>query len=94
MRFAADVAHQSARPHEDDRFCIVPIDAADAADAARKVAEVAASRRFGEGGLVGYFTAASRDGWYRATIGEQYPSDDGIALRGVTVTIHVWRVDP
>lgn len=94
MRYAADVVHQTIHPaDDDDRFCIVPIEASGQWDAARRVAEIAAARRYEEDGCVGFLTAASLDGWYRASIGEQMRSPDGIALRGVTILIHVWVVD-
>ena len=93
MKFAADVVHQSTRRHDEDRFCVVPIEAASAADAARKVAEIAAVRRYEEDGSVGYLSPTETEGWFRATIGEQKRSHDGITLAGVTITIHVWPVD-
>lgn len=93
MRYAADVAHQSVRPHDDDRFTVVPVEAATMADAARTVAEIAAARRYEEDGSVGYVSPAMGDGWFRAAIGEQRRSADGIALHGVTISIHVWPVD-
>jgi hypothetical protein len=93
MRYAADVVHQSVRPHDDDRFAVVPIEAADASEAARKVAEIAAARRFEEDGTVGYVSPSATTGWFRAAIGEQKRSHDGIALHGVTISIHVWAVE-
>jgi hypothetical protein len=93
MRFAADVVHQSAHPYDDDRFTVVPIEAGTAADAARKVAEIAAVRRYDEDGSVGYLAHAGKAGWYRAAIGVQQKSADGIGLNGVTISIHVWAVD-
>lgn len=94
MRYAADVVHHSVRAQDDDRFCTVPIEAATAIDAARIVAKIAATRRYEEGGEVGFLSPTPRgDGWYRAAIGEQRRSDDGIATRGVTISIHVWTVD-
>jgi hypothetical protein len=93
MRYAADVIHMSARKADDDRFCVVPIEAGDIFDAARKVAEVAAARRYEEDGSVGFITPTSTAGWFRATIGEQRRSHDGIALHGVTISIHVWPVE-
>ena len=93
MRYAADVVHQSVRPGSDDRFTVVPIEAGTEIDAARKVAEIAAIRRYDEDGNVGYVSDTSRDGWYLAAIGEQRPSADGITLAGVALSIHVWSVD-
>jgi hypothetical protein len=91
MRYAADVVHQSVWPQSDDRFCVVPVEAGNAIEAARKVAEIAAARRYEKAGTVGYVGGA--DGWYLAAIGEQKRSHDGIALHGLTVSIHVWAVD-
>jgi hypothetical protein len=85
--------HQSVRPHDDDRFCVVPIEANDAIGAARSVAEIAAARRYEEDGSVGYLSPAMGSGWFRASIGEQKRSHDGIALHGVTISIHVWPVE-
>jgi hypothetical protein len=94
MRYAADVVHQSARPGDDDRFTVVPVEAGSTIEAARKTAEIAAARRYEEQGSVGFLAPASRgEGWFRASIGEQRKSADGIALRGVTITIHVWPVE-
>ena len=62
-------------------------------EAARRVAEIAAVRRYDEDGSVGYLSPAEGAGWYRAAIGEQQRSHDGITLRGVTISIHVWPVD-
>jgi hypothetical protein len=82
------------RPSEADPFTVVPVEAADAMEAARKTAEIAAARRYEEAGSVGFICATSRgDGWFRATIGEQKPSGDGIATRGVSISIHVWVVE-
>ena len=92
MRYAADVVHHSARPADDDRFCTVPIEASNAIEAARKVASIAAARRY-EAAEVGFLSPQAAPGWYRAAIGEQRRSDDGITTRGVTISIHVWAVD-
>jgi hypothetical protein len=93
MRYAADVIHHSVRPADDDRFCTVPIEAANAIEAARKVAAIAATRRYEDGGEVGFLSPQAAAGWYRAAIGTQQRSDDGITTRGVTISIHVWTVD-
>lgn len=93
MRFAADVVHQSARPGGDDRFTVVPVEGATMSDAARTVAEIAAARRYEELGTVGYLSPTPTLGWFRAAIGEQRKSADGIATRGVTISIHVWPVE-
>ena len=60
MRFAADVVHQTVRPESDDRFTVVPVEGASAIDAARKAAEIAATRRYEEGGEVGYLSPQRR----------------------------------
>lgn len=93
MRYAADVAHHSVRQGDDDRFAVVPIEAGDEMDAARKVAEIAAARRWEDSGCVGYVSPAGGHDLFRAAIGEQTPSHDGIALHGVTISIHVWAVE-
>lgn len=93
MRFAADVVHQTVRPESDDRFTVVPVEGASAIDAARRVAEIAAVRRYEEDGSVGYLSPTTTEGWFRAAIGVQRRSDDGIATHGVTISIHVWPVD-
>lgn len=94
MKYAADVVHHSVRPQDDDRFCTVPIEAADAISAARIVAAIAATRRYEDAGEVGYLSPTARGaGWFRAAIGVQRRSDDGIATRGVTISIHVWPVE-
>lgn len=92
-KFAADIHHQSARCGEADPFSVFPLEAAHPMEAARRAAEVAATRRYEKKGCVGFLTAADREGWYRASIGQQEQSHDGIALRGVTISIHVWPMD-
>jgi hypothetical protein len=93
MRYAADVKHLTTRPADDDRFTVVPVEAADAISAARIVAKIAATRRYEEGGEVGFLSPQAAAGWYRACIGTQQRSDDGIGTRGVSISIHVWLVD-
>ena len=93
MRYAADVVHQSVRPQDDDRFCVIPIEVGTESEAARKVAEIAAARRYEEDGSVGYVSPTMGDGWFRASIGVQQWSGDGITLVGTTISIHVWTVD-
>jgi hypothetical protein len=91
QRFHSEVTHHSVRPADDDRFTVVPIEAANAIDAARRIAEIAARRRYEDGGAVGYvLPARGGDGRFYAAIGEQKRSHDGIALHGVTISIHVW----
>jgi hypothetical protein len=98
QRFHSDVVTLSARRADEDRFTVVPIEAADAISAARQIAEIAARRRYGDDGSVGYVSPAAlvhnmQDGFYRATIGVQHPANDGIMLRGVTISIHVWPAE-
>ena len=76
-----------------DPFEVVPIEAADAISAARRIAEIATRRRYQKNGSVGYVSPAEGVGRYRAAIGVQYPSADGIVLKGVTISIHVWPVE-
>ena len=90
QRFHSEVKTLAARPADADHFTVVPIEAADAMSAAQQIAEIATRRRYQENGSVGYVSPAQGVGRYRAAIGVQYPSDDGITLRGVTVEIHVW----
>jgi hypothetical protein len=91
QRFNSSVVTLSARRADEDRFSVVPIEAADAMSAAQRIAEIATRRRYD--GSVGYVSPAEGVGRYRAAIGVQYPSDDGITLKGVTVEIHVWPTE-
>jgi hypothetical protein len=93
QRYHSEVVHHSTRPADDDRFTVVPIEAADAISAARRVAEIAARRRYEDVGCVGFLSPAPTDGWYLATIGEQKHSHVGLALHGVAISIHVWPTD-
>jgi hypothetical protein len=93
QRFHSEVVTLSTRKADDDRFTVVPIEAADAMSAAQRIAEIAARRRYSDDGSVGYLTSDAVSGWYRATIGVQQRSHDGIALKGVTISIHVWPTD-
>jgi hypothetical protein len=90
QRFHSEVVTLTTRAADDDRFTVVPIEAADAPSAARRIAESAARRRYDDDGSVGYLAWDGTDGWYRATIGVQHPSQDGIVLKGVSILIHVW----
>ena len=93
QRYHSEVQTLTTRKADFDRFTVVPIEAVSKADAARLIAEIAARRRFDGDGSVGYLRWDGNDGWYRATIGVQQRSDDGIALKGVTILIHVWPTD-
>jgi hypothetical protein len=93
QRYHSEVQTLTTRAADADRFTVVPIEAADAISAARQIAEIAARRRFEDDGSVGYLSWDGTDGWYRATIGVQHPANDGIVLKGVTISIHVWPTD-
>jgi hypothetical protein len=101
QRYHSEVQTLTTRAADDDRFTIVPIEAADAISAARRIAEIAARRRFEDDGSVGYLSRDSASAcvggylheWFRATIGVQHPSNDGIVLKGVSILIHVWPTD-
>jgi hypothetical protein len=101
QRYHSEVHTLTTRAADDDRFTVVPIEAADAISAARRIAEIAARRRFDDDGSVGYLSpdsAFARVGghqheWFRATIGVQHPANDGIVLKGVSILIHVWPTD-
>ena len=93
QRFHSEVVTLATRRADEDRFTVVPIMAADAMSAARRIAEIAARRRYSEDGSVGYLSWDGTGGYYRASIGVQYPSHDGITLKGVTISIHVWPVE-
>ena len=92
MRFSADVVHQSVRPADDDRFNTAPMEAADEWEAARRVADLAARRRYGDEGQSGFIT---RVGAYRfrATIGDYYLREGQAVTVGVTVAIHILAQD-
>jgi hypothetical protein len=93
QRYHSEVQTLTTRAADHDRFTVVPIEGVSAADAARQIAQIAARRRFDDDGSVGFLRWDGTDGWYRATIGVQQRSHDGIALKGVTISIHVWPTD-
>jgi hypothetical protein len=93
QRYHSEVQTLTTRKADFDRFTVVPIEAVSKADAARQIAQIAARRRFDDDGSVGYLAWEGNDGWYRATIGVQHPSPDGIVLKGVSILIHVWPTD-
>jgi hypothetical protein len=93
QRYHSEIITLSAKKADDDRFTVVPIEAADAMSAAQRIAEIAARRRYSDDGSVGYVSPSATTGWYRAAIGVQQRSHDGIALKGVTISIHVWPTD-
>jgi hypothetical protein len=93
MRYGADVVHLTARPQDDDRFSVVPVEARDPAAAARAVAHIAAERKYEELGTVGFINECGSSGtrsMFRAHIGVQYRSETGIATKGVSVSIAIW----
>lgn len=87
MKFTADVRHQSTRPHEDDRFCTVPIEG-DPFQVARIVADAAARRRYGDAGMSSFLIR--RDArTFEASIGE-YKREECLGfVRGVTIVIRL-----
>jgi hypothetical protein len=93
QRFNSEVQALTTRPADADHFSVVPIEAADAISAARRIAEIAARRLYEDAGEVGFLSPQAAPGWYRAAIGEQRRSDDGITTRGMTISIHVWPTD-
>jgi hypothetical protein len=93
QRFHSEVKTLTTRPADADHFTVVPIEAADAPSAARRIAEIAARRRYDDDGSVGYLSWDGTGGYYRASIGVQHKSHDGITLKGVTISIHVWPTD-
>jgi hypothetical protein len=93
MKYVADVVHLTARPQDDDRFSVVPIEARDDWAAARAVAHIAAERKFGELGTVGFINGAGSSGtrsMFRAHIGVQERCETGLVTRGVSVSIAVY----
>lgn len=93
MRYAADVAHYSPRKGNEDFFSVVPVEGQNAMEAARRVAEIAAARRYMEDGCVGFLSQTGDGQFFRASIGVQRPSREGVSLHGVTISIHVWPVE-
>ena len=93
QRFHSEVVTQATSPADRDHFTVVPIEATDAISAARRIAEIAARRLYEDAGEVGFLSPQAAPGWYRAAIGEQRRSDDGITTRGMTISIHVWPVN-
>jgi hypothetical protein len=93
QRFSSQVLTQTAKAADSDRFEVVPIEAADAMSAARRIADIAARRRYQENGSVGYVSPGADEGFFLAAIGVQYPCETGITLKGVTILIHVWPTD-
>lgn len=92
MKFTADVVHQSPRPHEDDRFCTVPIEGDGAMDVAQHVAEIAARRRYGEDGATGFYVRRDAK-TFHATIGTMSIIEGQNKLDGVTIKITLSPAD-
>ena len=93
MKYTADVVHLTARPQDDDRFSVTPVEARDEAAAARAVAHIAAERKYEELGTVGFINEAGRSGtraMFRAHIGVQYQSETGIVTKGVSISIALY----
>ena len=78
MRYAAHVTHHSTRPNDGDEFTVVPIEASDELAAARRIAEIAARRRYSDQGAVSYVQKRS-DNVFLATIGVfKFSASNGI----------------
>jgi hypothetical protein len=86
MKFTADVVHQSPRPHEDDRFCTVPIEGDNALEIACRVAEIAARRRYGDEGATGFVVRLDAK-TFGASIGKASIVEGQHKLTGVTLKI-------
>jgi hypothetical protein len=86
MKFTADVVHQAPRPHEEDRFCTVPVEGDNAMQVAQRVAELAARRRYGDDGETGYVVRINAN-TFAAAIGTQSIVDGQAKLDGVTIKI-------
>ena len=86
MRFTADVIHQCARPHEDDRFCTVPLEGDSAMEIANRVAEAAATRRYGDDGATGMALRINAN-TFVAFIGLPAILEGQHKLNGVTIKI-------
>lgn len=92
MKFTANVDHESARPHEADHFCTVPIEGDGAFDAARTVANLAARRRYGDDGEAAYVEQVDRMR-FRAAIGVFHAVEGQGVVKGVTVNIRLFPVE-
>jgi hypothetical protein len=86
VKFTADVIHQSPRPHEEDRFCTVPVEGDNAMAVAARVAELAATRRYGDEGATGFVVRINAD-TFAASIGKAHIVEAQHKLDGVTIKI-------
>jgi hypothetical protein len=59
QRYHSEIITLSAKKADDDRFTVVPIEAADAMSAAQRIAEIAARRRYSDDGSVGYVSPSA-----------------------------------
>lgn len=89
MRYRADVVHQSVHPSDGDPFDTVPIEG-DAYEVAQRVAELAARRRYGDDGFVGYVACVGEDRFLGAIGVYERRGGQGVT-RGVTISIHCRR---
>jgi hypothetical protein len=89
-RFHSEVVHLSTSPKDDDRFTVVPIEASGAMEAARRIAEIAARRRYGEQGFVGGVWTTENDDRFLASIGDYHLEGTNGVTVGVTIAIRVW----
>jgi hypothetical protein len=88
MRYAAHVTHHSTKPNDGDEFTVVPIEASDELAAARRIAEIAARRRFQDEGAVAYVHRRS-DNVFLATIGVFKLSASNGVTHGCAISIRL-----
>jgi hypothetical protein len=93
-RYHAEVIHLTAKPADDDRFCTVPFEAEHPYAAARLVANMAATRKYGdESNVMSSFLQFLDDGdpSFRATIGAAhwFPEPGTCGVVGVTIKIRI-----
>lgn len=87
-RYTADVVHLTAVAGQDDRFCTVAFEGADAYAAARLVANMAARRRYGEG-AESSFLVKTGEGEFNAAIGCYRREGGWGRVAGVTIVIRL-----
>lgn len=92
MRYSAYVTHHSTKPNDGDEFSVVPIEASDAFAAARRIAEIAARRRYNDEGQVAYIQRRD-DNSFLANIGTfEFHQCNGVT-RGCAITIRLRAVE-
>ena len=91
MKFNAHIVHLTVRAADNDRVEFAGVEATDEFDAARKVAEWAAKRKYGDEGEAGWL---SRDvlGGFLSCIGVGHHTQGGHILAGVTIEIQLTPV--